>query len=112
MDMWKWIREATAGNLSHVFLATLWWAWRWRSSKVLGLENWHVDKVVWNISVTIEELLKWCPKTQPSAREVIQHHLAHSDQWLRRPAAIQAAAQEELKNIAQSFQLLGKIAHS
>ncbi|KAK7251666.1 hypothetical protein RIF29_35057 [Crotalaria pallida] len=69
MDMWKWIREATAGNLSHVFLATLWWAWRWRSSEVLGLENWHVDKVVWNISVTIEELLKWCPKTQPSARE-------------------------------------------
>ncbi|KAK7251595.1 hypothetical protein RIF29_34927 [Crotalaria pallida] len=44
-ETWCWIREATRGSSGMLFLAIIWWAWRWRNGEVLNDETWGLEQV-------------------------------------------------------------------
>ena len=45
-DACRWVKSMALGANGCLFLAVVWWIWRWRLAKILGSERWNSSFVV------------------------------------------------------------------
>lgn len=49
MEVTVWLKDGSMGSQSFLFASCVWWAWRHRNLMCLNNENWHINRLAYNI---------------------------------------------------------------
>lgn len=75
-DATVWIFKMGCGARDNLFVAGLWWLWRWRNNMVFGEELWSLHSVVQKVRLSHDEFLAWYP-----SKKVTHQHRNLTVHW-------------------------------